>query len=544
MSRCRVIVLLALVVAASPPRGIASDAKSDEDRLTKELGGADAERLLTYLRGQLGGPESTKRFAELIEQLGNTNFRTRQEATKKLVEAGPVALPQLKAASTHSDKEVSGRAKRCVNDIQQSPRYDLPVVAIRHLGRVKEKRGVELMLSFLPTSADEPFHADVMEALAGVGVSGQEVHPALTKALDEPKLRAAAVQLLLRRDDPAVRKQMKVYLTDKDPAVRFHVAMNLLKRGDRDAVAALIGVIAEAPTVAFWQQAEETLYALAGDLAPSVEVKGASAADRIDMAQHWSDWWKAKGDQVLLGRKDDHPNDTCIMCETGQVNRVSEWKPEGKPRFDITDLVGPVDARILPGKRVLIAEQNNRKVSERDFNGKIVWEHTFDDGPVSVMRLPNGNTFVATMTRVTEVRRDGEEVYSYLCDPMTTISDANRLSDGRIAIITTDDQVIWLGANGKELKRIDVDSQGALEAQPNGGVLVSQVGTGRITEFDAKYDKVVDLQLDGAWMATKLPDGHYLVASKTRQRMTKVDTKGKVVYEHTVEGNPHAIHWR
>ena len=198
--------------------------------------------------------------------------------------------------------------------------------------------------------------------------------------------------------------------------------------------------------------------------------------------------------------------------------------------------------RVLPGKRVLIAEQNGRRVTERDFNGKVIWEHQIDDGPVSVMRLANGNTFIATMSRVLEVRRNGETVYSYPVDD--GISDANKLTDGRIAIISTDDAVIFLGSNGKEIKRAQADSQGALEAQPNGHVLVSQTQTGRISEFDAKGDKVLDLKIDGAWMATRLPDGNLLVASKSKRKMTKMDTKGKVIAEYDVDGQPHSIHWR
>src|SRR5262249_39838290 len=158
------------------------------------------------------------------------------------------------------------------------------------------------------------------------------------------------------------------------------------------------------------------------------------------------------------------------------------------------------------------------------FNGKVIWEQQIEDGPVSVMRLPNGNTFIATMFRVLEVRRNGDTVYSYPVED--GISDANKLTDGRIAIISTDDAVIFLGPNGKEGKRARADSQGALEGQPNGHLLVSQTQTGRISEFDAKGDKVLDLKIDGAWMATRLPDGNLLVASKSKRKMTKMDTKG------------------
>jgi HEAT repeat protein len=532
---------LAIVLVLFP--GVAAiAAEADEARLTKELGSADADRVLDYLKGQLLNDDTRKKVTDLIKQLGDANFRTRQEATRKLVEIGQPALPQLRAATSNSDKEVSDRSKRCITEIQHGPRYDLPIVAIRWLARLKDQRAVELMLALLPESPEEPFHADILEALGQVGVSGKEVHPAVRKALDDPRLRAAAVQILLKSDDAALRKKMKEYLKDKDPAVRFHVAMSLLRHGDRDAVPALIEVLGESPSVTLWQQAEEALYATAGDIAPAIPIKSGAADERKEASEQWAAWWRQKGDQVLLGRKDDYPTDVCAVAETGARNRVFEWRPEGKPRFNITDLVGPVDVRVLPGKRLLIAEQNGRRVTERDFNGKIIWEQPFDEGPVSVMRLPNGNTFVATMQRVMEVRRNGDVVYSYPVED--GVSDANKLTDGRIALISTDDAVIFLGADGKEIKRATADSQGAIEAQPNGHVLVSQTQTGRVTEFDAKGEKILDLKIDGAWMATRLPDGNLLVASKSKRKMTKIDRSGKVIAEYDVDGQPHSIHWR
>src|SRR5205085_7862880 len=114
--------------------------------------------------------------------------------------------------ASSADKEVSDRSKRCVAEIQHGPRYDLPIVAARRLAKLKDQRAVEVMLALLPESPEEPFHADIMEALGQVGVTGKEVHPAVRKALDDPKLRAAAVQILLKSDDANLRKQMKEYL--------------------------------------------------------------------------------------------------------------------------------------------------------------------------------------------------------------------------------------------------------------------------------------------------------------------------------------------
>jgi hypothetical protein len=536
-----VFLILMIAIGLS---ACAADPTDDEKRLQKDIGGADAEHVLTYLRGQMPTEVTKQQIIELIEQMGSANFKQRQEATRKLVQAGPVALPLLRAASNHTDKEIAGRAKRCITDIQAGARADLTTIAIRHLARLQHQDSVDVLLAFLPTVSEEQLHDEILETLGKLGITGKTVHPALKKALDNPQLRPAAVQILLQSDDAEITKQLRTYLKDKDPTVRFHVAMKLMRKGDRDAVPIVIGLVGEAPNGMMWQQAEEALYELAGELAPAVETKSGNSDDRKEAAQHWSEWWKAKGDQVLFGRKDDHPTDTCVVTETGQSNRVFEWRPDGKPRFEITGLTGCVDAHLLPGHRVLIAEQNGQRVTERSFSGKVLWEHAFDDGPVSVQRLPNGNTFVATMQRVLEVTRDGQTLYSHPVDGNTSISDANRLTDGRIAIVTTDGKVIFMSAAGKELKSVDLDSQGALEALPNGRVLVSQVGTGRIVEFDAKGDKAMDVKLAGAWMGTRLPDGNTLVASKTKRKMTKIDKDGKVIWEKDIDGVPHSIHWK
>ncbi len=247
---------------------------------------------------------------------------------------------------------------------------------------------------------------------------------------------------------------------------------------------------------------------------------------------------------MLFGQKDDYPTDVCIVSEAAQTNRVFEFRPEGKARFEMSDFDSPVDARVLPGRRILVAEQNARRVSERSFSGKLLWQQAIDDGPISVQRLPSGNTFVATMQRVLEITRDGQTVYSYPIDSKLFISDANRLTDGRIALITTDGEVIFMSAAGKEIKNVKLDGQGAIDALPNGHVLVSQATTSRLVEFDERGNKVMDIKVPGAWMGTGLPDGNFLVASKVKRKMIKVDRTGKVIWEKDVDGSPHSIHWR
>src|SRR3954470_20210542 len=59
--------------------------------------------------GDEGTPEY-KTAADLVRQLGDPKFTTREAAAKKLVEMGTAAVPALRAGTTAADEEVRTRA--------------------------------------------------------------------------------------------------------------------------------------------------------------------------------------------------------------------------------------------------------------------------------------------------------------------------------------------------------------------------------------------------------------------------------------------------
>ena len=244
----------------------------------------------------------------------------------------------------------------------------------------------------------------------------------------------------------------------------------------------MIDLVKSGPTVAIWQHAEECLYTLAGELAPAFEVGEGKVEDRQRLSEQWAAWWKARGGQILLGQKDDGPADVAVLAET--TGRVWEWQPDAKPRFEITGLTSPVDARVLPGHRVLVAEEGGLKVSEYSFKGKLLWEKSFEDGPVSVQRLPNGNTFVATYSRFVEVRRDGSVASTIDVTNYGRISDANKLRDGRIVCLFNNNQLVFFSPEGKEQVKAQMEGWGGVDSLPNGHVLVSQIHVNKIVEVD------------------------------------------------------------
>src|SRR5439155_8995044 len=128
----------------------------------------------------------------------------------------------------------------------------------------------------------------------------------------------------------------------------------------------------------------------------------------------------------------------------------------------------PVDAHILPGNRVLIADYSDNRVTERDFiKGNILWQKQVN-GPVNAQRLPNGNTFIATMNSIMEVDKDGK----VLMNKNMSVWAARKYPNGQIALITREKQFIRLDAAGKELHKVAVtvgiaNSIGGVDFLPN-----------------------------------------------------------------------------
>jgi outer membrane protein assembly factor BamB len=215
----------------------------------------------------------------------------------------------------------------------------------------------------------------------------------------------------------------------------------------------------------------------------------------------------------------------------------------------ISGLTSPVDARILPGNRVLVADESASKVVEMDFRGKVIWEKTLDERPVSVQRLPNGNTFVALHSHVVEVRRDGEIVSSISIpgsdNGFGRISDANKFPDGRIVSLSSAGRLDFLTPAGKLIVSKQLNGFGGVDWLASGNVLVSLgSGAGQVLEFNPEGKQVWECKVPNGWVGTRLPDGHTLVLSKAGGKIYKVDAKGKIVWEKDMGGRPHAMHWK
>jgi hypothetical protein len=325
-------------------------------------------------------------------------------------------------------------------------------------------------------------------------------------------------------------------LQDAEPAVRLRAALALAAAGERAAVPVLIDLLAVLPADQAGP-AQEALYQLAGDKAPEAPA-GEDAASRKKWRDAWAAWWKGHGDKVELARlapsREWLGYTLLVEVNNGGAGRVVELGRDNKPRWKVVGLQFPVDAVVLPGNRVLIAEHNGRKVTERDFKGNILWQKEGLNGQVvNVQRLPNGHTFIATNLQLLEVDRAGKEVFAV--NLPGGIEAAYKARNGHVICLTAPGRCVRLDARGKQLKSFPSNRSGwtsGLDLLPTGRILITQPNRNKVAEFDAEGKVVLEFDAPQVTTATALPNGHILAGSFNTQRAFEVDRKGKVVWEY------------
>jgi hypothetical protein len=520
------------------------EAEAAGERIVKDAGvGVDGPGLLAYFRQRALAGADVRRMEALIRQLGNERFEAREAAAKELVGREPAAAPLLRQARRDPDVEIARRASMCLEQIEAGPGPALPMAAARLIARRMPPGAAEALLGFLPIADDEVVEDDVLHALLAVSRPAAE-EKLWREALADHRLvvRAAAAHVVGARGTAEQRAAVRSLLRDKEPQVRCRAAEGLLAARDREAVPALIGLLEEAPT-AVALQAEGLLYSLAGEQAPGVSVLDTATGARRKCRDAWAAWWAGPGTAVDLARATDRERllglTLGIEYNTG---RVWECGPDGKVRWEFTHLQGPMDAQILPGGRVLIAESNNHTVSERDLRGNIVWQRTLDSEPTGCQRLPNGNTFVSTFTSVRELTRDGKEVYNF---KLPGSSNAIRKGRNGRVLCAINREIIELEVSGRKVRAVllpEPASYVGIEDLPGDRFLLANSANGQVLEVDAAGKVLWKATVAGACGVCRMPGGNTVVA--TDHRVVELDRAGKAVWEKETPGYARRVHRR
>jgi HEAT repeat protein len=496
--------------------------------------------LLEEFRKRTLQPGDRKKVLALVEKLDAKPFAVREKALADLAAFGPLAAPELREAARSKSPERARRAAGLLDRIAKGKQNPLPGSAPRLVGLRRPAGAVEVLLAFLPQTEDEGLIEGVRQALGPLALTDGKPDPALVKALDDraPRLRQAAADALARHGGAEGRAAAKKLLKDPDPAIRLSVAQALVSGGDRTAVPVLINALAEVPPPQA-SQAEETLRALAGGRGPEAPTADTAEA-RGKYRDAWARWWEKAGPKVDLARLQRVTSQPVLgytlLVEVGGVGggRVREVTRDGKVRWSAENIPFPVDAYVLGENRFLVAEFNGRRVSERDFKGKVLWSKDgLNNLPVNVQRLSNGNTFIATSNEIMEVDRRGKTLWQHFVN--NGISAAYRLRNGEIVCLTNGNECIRMDTKGRELKRFNTGRGGGwtsgIDAGVDGKILVSLPNQGQVAEFDRDGKQLWKKPAPGITSATRLPGGHVLVASYGSRNVVELDRAGRTVWQ-------------
>ncbi|HEV3144242.1 MAG TPA: hypothetical protein VGZ47_10185, partial [Gemmataceae bacterium] len=354
----------------------------DEQALRDAKVKPDGQSLLDYFRKRSLTDEQRQQILALIDRLGNDSFLERQKASAELESYGLTAIALLKQGQSNSDPEVAARCARCLQKLEAVPSSVLTAAVSRMLGRAKPAGGLETMLAQLPL-ADDEYVADAMRwSIAQLAVKDGKPDPLLLQALTDKLAvrRAAAAEALVKAKLPGVLPQVRPLLKDQDGEVRLRTAIALVTVAkDKGVVQDLIGMLASLPP-SLGSQAEDLLHSIAGEEGPKVSLLGDDAA-RIRCRDAWADWWSQNAEKVDLAKLDENQRmlGYLLVVQMNQntgVGKVIEYAADNKTiRWQIDGLQFPLDAQVLPqSQHVLIAEHNANQVSERDFQGRIIWK--------------------------------------------------------------------------------------------------------------------------------------------------------------------------
>jgi hypothetical protein len=521
-------------------------------RLRQALRAGAADEVLAFFRDRALTDDERGAVLRQLDQLGNESFAVRQKAAESLAAWGPRAAALLRRKTQHPDPEVAGRATACLRQVLRSSDPPLLSSAIGFLSQRRPAGAAAALLTYLPYVEDEGIDKAVRTALAALAVRDGKADEALVKALTDslPERRAAAGVALCQPAAAAQRPAVLRLLHDPDPDVRRRVALALVPLREKEAVPTLIELLGVLPPEQAWPVLE-LLEELAGADAP---VSSAVTADeRRHCRDAWATWWKEKGDRLDLGRaltetEQRRPKGHTLIVQLGNglgldssSGQVVELGPDWSLRWQINALDYPLSAQALPGNRVLIAEYQGQRVTERGLQGEVLWSKEVGVPLLFAQRLPNDNTFLVMRNRVVEVDAAGKEVFSH-CRRRRDLASARPCVGGGAVLLTDTGDCIFLDGQGKETGRFATGAQqvlgAGLDVLPNKRVLVPHYAGNKVVEYAADGKVLWQARVASPTSVQRLPGGRTLVASTTTREVVELDRGGREVAKHSTSASP------
>jgi hypothetical protein len=545
--RCLLMCLIvAAPVLAQTPRD--SEWASDEALLREQKLPSKGKGLVQILRDRTPSPEVIRQFQNHVTHLSAAQYADRLHATDELRKMGPVVRPLLQNVlrETKAELETVRRLKHVLEQFPDDKDFATMAAAARLMQRDRPEGSLPVLLAFVPFATDELVRQEVQKAINLVGMTDKKPAKELLAALKSPEAaqRAAAGEALVRGLGASAKELIDPLLKDDHSLIRYQVGNALVEKHDKAGLPLLIQSIANSPSQRV-EFALETLYRVAGEQAPIESYAGPESAKKFTAAwMNWHDKHHAKLDLAKqFARKEiGYTLITTMALKAKDKNRIFEIGPGPKHavRWEFEGPRYPIDVQILGPNRMLLAEYFDRRVTERDFKGNILKQFPAIN-PIGCQRLPNGHTFIVTRQQLQIVDRDGQSVFTWAAQP-PTISAAQRLRNGQMAVISSGGVCQLLDPTGKELKRIQVGNiyslGGNIEVLPNGRILVALYSQNVIAEFDWTGKMLWQAPVERPVSVTRLANGHTLVTTSINYRVVELDVDGDEVWSYPTDGRP------
>ena len=498
----------------------------------------DDASLLAELQRRTLGDADREEVLRLIRQLGEDDPTVREKASAVLLARGAAVAPLLHQAQDEANPAVRLYAAQALRILEAAGGDSLPAAVLRLLAVRKPAGTAAALLAYLPFAENRTLAEEAQTALQAVAFPEGKPDAVVVKALSD-KLgvrRAASAEVLCRAGPGEQRAAIHGLLKDPEPAVRLRTALALAGAKDKTGIPVLIALLGELPPEQAWP-AEEYLASLAGEQAPSAT--GSDPESRAKYRDAWAAWWEQHGDALDLTHQDQFHRllgYTLVLEQfdhNKRASRLVEVDAAGKVRLEVDGLQYAWDAQILPGDRVLAAEQMAGRVTERDAKGNILWQKNVSQ-PFTCERLRNGHTFIGARGQLLEVDREGKEVVTYN-RPNNDIASAHRLRSGQMVFVTYGGSYVRVDGAGKEVKEIRVpfatNMVNQVEFLPNEHLLVALYNSNKVAEYDLDGKVVWEAAVPAPSSATRLPNGNTLVVSVGNQKVLELNRAGQAVWE-------------
>lgn len=532
-------------LAQTPAEELKAQRIADEQTLTAAGIKVDGPGLLKFFRDRTLLPEEQARLNRLIDQLGHRSYAVREKAGLQLRRAGRLALPLLEAALKSTDQEVVRRADLILREITLNTDAPLVQAAARRIADLKPDQAAETLLEYLPFASCTEVQEEVRNALSAVALRQGQPLPAVVAALQSryAVCRLAAGEALARNKISEHREAVHALLADPDLHVRLHLAQVLVQAQDRRGIQALIDLLAILPVEDAWQ-AEETLRQLAGEKSPLASL---GVNQQKEVHGHWLKWWKEHGKDLDLAKLAEMPRQlgytlVTMMSTKGSAGTVMEIGPDKKIRWQINGISYPLDAQIVGNDRVLVTEYLQRRVTERDFQGNILWSYSVNL-PIGAQRISHGRTFIATRNQLLILDRTNKEVWTHHLQ-VGTISAARWLPNGQMIVVNSAGMVYRLDSTGKQLSSFQAGRVytlgGNIDVLPNGRILIPMYQVNKVAEYTPDGKVTWEANVQWPTSVVRLANGNVLVSCMQQQRIVELNRNGQEVWSFNTDGRP----WR